>query len=69
MKLLENPNTHHVLVRELDTLVPGCNDPIVDENTRNLPYLNAVIYETLRLLPPAAGGKRNPQLIAVLPVM
>ncbi|KAE8380493.1 cytochrome P450 [Aspergillus bertholletiae] len=56
MKLLENPATYQTLVQELDALVPCRNDPIVDENIRNLPYLNAVIYETLRLLPPAAGG-------------
>lgn len=57
MKLLENPAAHQALKRELDELLASSSDPIVDENTHNLPYLNAVIHETLRMLPPAAGGK------------
>ncbi|RKL20178.1 hypothetical protein BFJ68_g2887 [Fusarium oxysporum] len=56
MKLLENPAAHQALKRELDELLASSSDPIVDENTHNLPYLNAVIHETLRMLPPAAGG-------------
>ncbi|KAF4954952.1 hypothetical protein FSARC_11981 [Fusarium sarcochroum] len=56
MKLLENPTTYQALKKELDELISSPSDPIVDDNTRDLPYLNAVIYETLRMLPPAAGG-------------
>jgi cytochrome P450 len=57
MKLLENPSAYQALKKELDELLASPSDPIVDENTHNLPYLNAVIHETLRMLPPAAGGK------------
>ena len=57
MKLLENPVSYRALKKELDDLLTSPSDPIVDENTCNLPYLNAVIHETLRMLPPAAGGK------------
>ncbi|RGP78931.1 hypothetical protein FLONG3_2836 [Fusarium longipes] len=56
MKLLENPVSYEALQKELDELITSPSDPIVDENTCNLPYLNAVIHETLRMLPPAAGG-------------
>jgi hypothetical protein len=58
MKLLENPASYQALKKELDELLVSPSDPIVDENTCNLPYLNAVIHETLRMLPPAAGGKK-----------
>lgn len=57
MKLLENPVSYQALKKELDDLLTSPSDPIVDEITCNLPYLNAVIHETLRMLPPAAGGK------------
>lgn len=63
MKLLENPTAYRTLTKELDELLTAPRDPIVDDDTRNLKYLNAVIYETLRLLPPAAGG----MVISLLP--
>lgn len=55
--LLDNPETLERLTKEIDAAIPSVNDPITSDNTRNLPYLNAVINETLRLMPPTPAGK------------
>lgn len=43
-------------MRELDEAFPNKQDAITIEKTKDLPYLHAVTYETLRLMPPVANG-------------
>jgi len=47
--LVNNPEKLKSLVREIDTSFPSPNDEITFSKTQDLKYLNAVIYEALRL--------------------
>lgn len=49
--LLNNPETLKKLVREIDTAYPTKENAITFANTQDLPYLNAVINESMRVLP------------------
>jgi cytochrome P450 len=55
--LVNNPKKLKYLVAEIDTAFPSKNDPITFAKTQDLPYLNAVINEALRLLPIISAGK------------
>ncbi|PMD30788.1 cytochrome P450 [Hyaloscypha variabilis F] len=54
--LVNNPKKLKYLVAELDRAFPSKNDPITFAKTQDLPYLNAVINEALRLLPIISAG-------------
>jgi cytochrome P450 len=47
--LVNNPEKLKSLVREIDTAFPSANDEITFSKIQDLKYLNAVIYEALRL--------------------
>lgn len=53
--LLNNADKLAKLVEELDGAFPGRNDPITFEKTLNVPYLNAVLNESMRVMPVAVG--------------
>ena len=54
--LLENPSKLKKLIEELDDAFPYRNDQVTLSKTQELPYLNAVINEALRVKPVAVGG-------------
>ncbi|KAF2112117.1 cytochrome P450 [Lophiotrema nucula] len=57
LHLLTNPTSYRTLQAEVDTAIAEgrISSPINDSEARQLPYLQAVIKEGLRILPPAAG--------------
>ncbi|KAI8584443.1 hypothetical protein K450DRAFT_216439 [Umbelopsis ramanniana AG] len=56
--LIEHPEALALLREELDSVYPrnGSNVRFEHEDLKNLPYLNAVINETMRIKPVAMGG-------------
>jgi len=54
--LLNNSGTLEKLQKELETIFPKKEDPITFAATQDLPYLNGVINETLRLMPSVNMG-------------
>ena len=58
LSLLSNPHAYSALQSEIDSAIAAnkISSPIKDSEARNLPYLQAVIKEGLRILPPAAGA-------------
>ncbi|RKP27417.1 cytochrome P450 [Syncephalis pseudoplumigaleata] len=57
--LLENPHTYQLLVKELCVALPDRNARVTHSQLKSLPYLNAVLYESMRILPVTASG--NPK--------
>jgi cytochrome P450 family 12 len=57
--LAKNPDKQEKLRAELFGIMPNENTPLCEENMKNLPYLRAVIKETLRLYPPATANMRR----------
>lgn len=57
MFLLNDPPSYQRLVDEIRERFPYSDSPVSDDQTVDLPFLHAVFKETLRLMPPAAGGK------------
>lgn len=57
--LLNNPEKLLGLISEIDSSFPSLDDAITFAKTQDLPYLNAVINESMRILPIAAGGERD----------
>jgi cytochrome P450 len=55
--LVNNSNKYETLLEELDTAFPSRDSPITGDVTQNLPYFNAVIDESMRVMPLIAGGK------------
>lgn len=55
--LITNPHSYSKLLAEIDAAVEGgrASSPITDDEAKNLPYLQAVIKEGIRLWPPVAG--------------
>ncbi|KAI1112057.1 cytochrome P450 [Nemania sp. NC0429] len=55
--LMTSPHAYHRLRQEIDDAIAQgrASNPITDEEGRSLPYLQAVIYEGLRIHPPFAG--------------
>ncbi|KAH7408064.1 cytochrome P450 [Cadophora sp. MPI-SDFR-AT-0126] len=49
--LLNNPEKLKKLIAEIDTAFPSKHDSITFANTQELPYLNACINESMRVLP------------------
>jgi cytochrome P450 len=63
--LLTNPSAYSALQREIDDAVSAGNlsSPVADSESKNMPYLQAVIKEGLRYYPPVLGlgSKQVPQ--------
>ncbi|KAK5651583.1 hypothetical protein OQA88_11856 [Cercophora sp. LCS_1] len=57
LHLQSNPLAYHKLQQEIDAGIAAgkISSPIKDSEARQLPYLQAVIKEGLRILPPASG--------------
>jgi len=57
LNLLTHPAAYRSLLEEIDTAISDnrISSPIKDGEARRLPYLQSVIRESLRLLPPASG--------------
>jgi cytochrome P450 len=49
-QLVNNPQKVKLLLEELDAAFPSLNDPIAFAKTQDLPYLNAVMLEGMRLM-------------------
>ncbi|RKP05869.1 cytochrome P450, partial [Thamnocephalis sphaerospora] len=58
-RLLDRPECMRLLQEELDGAFPDKNASITHADVRDLPYLNAVINETLRVHPVAAGDAQR----------
>lgn len=57
--LAKNPEKQEKLRAELMKIMPDENTPLTEGNMKNLPYLRAVMKESLRLYPPAAMNMRR----------
>lgn len=57
--LAKNQDKQEKLREELLRVLPQKDEPLTVENTRNLPYLRAVIKEAIRFYPPASGVIRR----------
>ena len=55
--LLNNPEKLNKLIAEIDTAFPSKHDSITFANTQDLPYLNACINESMRVLPILVVGR------------
>jgi cytochrome P450 len=58
LNILTNPNMYRKLQTEIDEGISSGNisSPITDAEARKMPYLQAVIREALRIMPPASGA-------------
>jgi cytochrome P450 len=50
MKLIHNPQKLRKLVEEIEKTFPTSDDAVTFATTQDLPYLNAVLLETMRLM-------------------
>jgi cytochrome P450 family 12 len=57
--LAKNPEKQEKLRAELMKVMPQENTPLTEENMKNLPFLRAVLKESLRLYPPAPSNIRQ----------
>lgn len=57
--LAKNPDKQEKLREELMKIMPDENTPLSEERMKNLPFLRAVIKESLRLYPPATMNMRR----------
>jgi cytochrome P450 len=57
LQLVNNPEKLQNLKKEIDTAFSSKDDIISFANTQDLPYLNAVINETLRVMPIVVSGR------------
>ncbi|KAJ4344255.1 hypothetical protein N0V95_006198 [Ascochyta clinopodiicola] len=58
LSLLTNPNVYKKLQTEIDHGIASgkISSPITDAEARDIPYLQAIIKEGLRIMPPATGA-------------
>jgi cytochrome P450 len=54
--LVNNPDKLQALKDEIDAAFPSKDDPITFANTQDLSYLNAVVNESLRIMPIVTAG-------------
>lgn len=54
--LLNNPGTIEPLIAEIDKAFPSKSDTITFAKTQDLPYLNAVLNESMRCMPIVSAG-------------
>ena len=57
--LAKNPEVQEKLIQEVDEVVEASDGKIDQESIREMPYLEACIKETLRLLPPVFRTDRT----------
>ncbi|KAM5537036.1 hypothetical protein V8D89_009365 [Ganoderma adspersum] len=57
--LLTHPDVYARLQAEIDRFYPAGEDALNPKHHRNMPYLTAVINETLRVFPPVPGGTQR----------
>ncbi len=57
--LVNNPDKLKKAIQELDVSFPAKDDPITFAKTQDLPYLNAVINESMRVMPIVTLGMRS----------
>ena len=57
--LSKNKSKQEKLRSEVMKVLPEIDTPLSAESIRNVPYLRAVIKETLRIYPPVAGNGRE----------
>jgi cytochrome P450 family 12 len=56
--LAKNPEKQQVLREEILKILPSRETPLTSENVKNLPYLRAVIKESIRMTTPILGNFR-----------
>jgi hypothetical protein len=54
--LLQNPLKLKLLLSEIDSAFPNIDDEITFSTTQNLPYLNACVNESMRVIPTVRSG-------------
>ncbi|KAG5667202.1 hypothetical protein PVAND_015193 [Polypedilum vanderplanki] len=57
--IAKNPEKQEKLRLEINSLMPDKNSPIESQSMKNLPYLRAVIKESLRMQPIVSGNSRK----------
>jgi Cytochrome P450 len=57
--LASNPSTLKELQRQLDSLFSGAGEAFTYDQVRDIPYLEAIINETLRLKPAVPSGQQR----------
>ncbi|RDX41687.1 high nitrogen upregulated cytochrome P450 monooxygenase 2 [Lentinus brumalis] len=57
--LLTHPDVYERLQAEVDKYYPSGEDALSTKHHREMPYLNAVINEVLRVYPPVPGGSQR----------
>lgn len=60
--LLNHPEKMEVLLAEINAAFPSRGDSITYAKTQELPYLNAVLNESMRVMPIVVAGKCRPLL-------
>mmetsp|Transcript_1132 Transcript_1132/g.1629 ORF Transcript_1132/g.1629 Transcript_1132/m.1629 type:complete len:309 (+) Transcript_1132:959-1885(+) len=56
--LTQNPEVQKRLIEEIDEKLKGQQPTLKDLDADNMPYLNGMIYETLRLYPPVPSDEK-----------
>jgi cytochrome P450 len=54
-QLVNNPQKPECLIEEIDSTFPSVNDDIMIAKLQELPYLRAVVWESMRLMSIPAG--------------
>lgn len=57
MFLMNHPEVYRRVVEEVREAFPSPDSEVTDDRMADLPYLNAVLKETLRVMNPTASGK------------